>query len=99
MKLFIVVVILLLVFPALIAAQQNDRSDGMQGMPGMGHDQMQGMQMDQHAPMQMSPRTFLEEILGHDTSGTSAQPNSTPSPMLMTKKGAWMLMFPANVFV
>jgi hypothetical protein len=122
MRLFIVAVTLLLFFPVLLAAQQNDRSDGMQdvqtdsrsangkparqkkaddmqGMPGMDHGQMQGMQMDQHAPMQMSSRTFLEEILGHDTSGTSAQPNSTPSPMLMTKKGAWMLMFHANVFV
>jgi hypothetical protein len=122
MRLLIIAVTLLLLFPPLIAAQQNDRSDGMQisqtdsrsangkspqqkkagdmqGMPGMDHGQMEGMQMDQHAPMQMAAQTFLEEILGHDTSGTSAQPNSTPSPMLMTNKGAWRLMFHANVFV
>jgi hypothetical protein len=122
MRLFLVVAPLLLLFPPLIAAQQNDRSDAMQDvqadsrsangkspqqkkavdmqdMPGMDHGQMEGMQKDQHSPMQMSPQTFLEEILGHDTSGTTAQPNSTPSPMLMTKKGAWRLMFHANVFV
>jgi hypothetical protein len=47
----------------------------------------------------MQAQNFIEEILHHDTSGTSAQPNSTPVPMLMTKKSAWTLMFHANVFV
>ncbi len=37
---------------------------------------------------------FLREILLHDTSGTSAEPNSTPAPMLMKMSGSWMLMFP-----
>jgi hypothetical protein len=47
----------------------------------------------------MVPRTFIEEILHHATSGTSAEPNSTPMPMMMTLHGPWMLMFHANVFV
>jgi hypothetical protein len=47
----------------------------------------------------MESRTFLEEILHHATSGTSAEPNSTPMPMMMTKHGPWMLMFHANVFI
>jgi len=52
-------------------------------------------------PMNMSGEatTFLEEIEAHDTSGTSAEPNSTPVPMLMTMRGDWMLMFHTNVFV
>lgn len=48
---------------------------------------------------QMHPHTFLEEIQHHATSGTSAEPNSTPMPMLMTIYGAWRLMFHANVFI
>src|SRR5277367_1880151 len=42
---------------------------------------------------------FLREILLHDTSGTSAEPNSTPAPMLMKMAGGWMLMFHGNVFL
>ena len=49
--------------------------------------------------MTMQPQDFLQAIVGHTTSGTSAEPSSTPTPMLMTRKGAWMLMFHANVFV
>ncbi|HEY2470822.1 MAG TPA: hypothetical protein VGI45_23715 [Terracidiphilus sp.] len=48
---------------------------------------------------QMHPRSFVAEIEHHGSSGTSAEPNSTPSPMLMTMKGEWMLMFHANGFL
>lgn len=47
----------------------------------------------------MHPRSFVQEIEHHASSGTSAEPNSTPSPMIMTMKGNWMLMFHANTFV
>ena len=47
----------------------------------------------------MHPETFLQAIVSHTGSGTSAQPISTPAPMLMTRKGSWMLMFHASVFV
>jgi hypothetical protein len=49
--------------------------------------------------MNMTPETFTQEILHHATSGTTAEPNSTPIPMLMTWKRHWKLMFHANVFV
>jgi hypothetical protein len=49
--------------------------------------------------MGQPPADFLHEIEAHDTSGTSAEPNSTPVPMLMTMRGNWMLMFHANAFV
>jgi hypothetical protein len=48
---------------------------------------------------QMDPHSFLQQIQHHASSGTSAEPNSTPAPMLMTMKGDWMLMFHANVFI
>jgi len=48
---------------------------------------------------QMSPKTFLQQIQHHASAGTSAEPNSTSMPMLMTMRGPWMLMFHANAFV
>src|SRR5215813_7374219 len=63
--------------------------DQMQ-MPGMNHHQMN---------METAPKDFLEEIQHHSTSGTSAEPNSTPMPMLMTMSGKWMLMFHGEAFL
>ena len=57
-------------------------------------------QMNIKMNMNMSaPTSFIEEILHHATAGTSAAPNSTPHDMLMTPKGAWMLMFHGAGFV
>ena len=78
-----------------VAVAQQD--SGMQNIPGMEH--MPGMQMSGGGAMNMLPGTFIQEILNHDNSGTNAEPNSTPIPMLMKKEGAWTLMFHANVFV
>jgi hypothetical protein len=56
-------------------------------MPGMAG-------MDQHwMSMEMTAGSLTEQIGSHNTSGTSAEPNSTPVPMLMTARGAWTLMF------
>jgi len=49
--------------------------------------------------MVMNPGNFIDSILAHTASGTSAEPVSTPTPMLMTTKGQWMLMFHANAFL
>ena len=81
------------------SALWKKQDDDMQGMPGMGGNQMQGMQMGQTGLITMYPKTFVQEIVHHASSGTSAEPNSTPAPMLMTRKGAWTLMFHANAFV
>jgi len=45
------------------------------------------------------PQNFSQEIEAHTTSGTSAQPNSTPAPMWMTMRDGWMLMLHGNGFV
>src|SRR5579864_8661984 len=62
--------------------------DAMQDMPGM-----------QHASTHEQPTTFIDEILHHDTAGTSAQPNSTTAPMIMRERGKWMFMFHGEAFL
>lgn len=69
-------------------------SNDMGQMPGM---QVNGSMMELMG--QMEPHTFLQQIQHHASAGTSAEPNSTPTPMLMTMKGSWMLMFHANAFI
>lgn len=61
-----------------------------QDMPGMN---MVAMNQMDHSSMDSSSETFIEEIQHHGTSGTSAEPNSTPIPMFMTMKDNWTLMF------
>ncbi len=69
-------------------------------IPAQSSDSMGGMDSGMMQMMnQMHPETFLDEIRHHGTSGTSAEPNSTPTPMVMSMKGAWMLMFHGNAFV
>ena len=60
----------------------------MPDMPGMQHD-----------PAHRLPITFIDEILHHDTAGTSAQPNSTEEPMIMRYRGKWMFMFHGEAFL
>ena len=55
--------------------------------------------MRTHDQMRMQPATFAQEIVAHGSSGTSAEPNSTPAPMLMKRANSWMLMFHARVFI
>ena len=59
----------------------------MPGMPGM------------RLMQQMHPHNFLEEIQHHASAGTSAEPNSTPSPMVMGMRGPWMVMLHGSAFV
>jgi hypothetical protein len=101
MRLWIAMTALLLAFPAFAGTQQNGKKkdDDMQGMPGMDGMQMPGMNMGGNELMTMHPETFLQQIVRHSGSGTSAEPNSVSVPMLMTAKGKWSLMFHANAFV
>src|SRR5207244_10315561 len=52
----------------------------------------------QHDDLHTQPETFIDEILHHSTSGTTAEPNSSPHAMLMTSKGGWNLMFHGVAF-
>ena len=60
---------------------------------------MSGGKSHDHSMMHMQPETFFDEIVHHSSSGTSAEPNSTPTPMLMGARGEWEFMFHANVFI
>ena len=93
MRRFRRLLLVIFVCPAVAFAQQAG-SQGEPCMPGMNMPGCAGGDT-----MFMQPQTFLQKIVGHTGSGTSAEPVSTPAPMLMTRKGNWMLMFHANVFV
>lgn len=70
--------------------------------PSMNAPMTSSSMMDDSSMVRMHripPKTFLQAILRHSTSGTSAEPNSTPMPMLMAMRGSWMLMFHANAFI
>jgi hypothetical protein len=49
--------------------------------------------------MDRGNHNFAQQIVHHSSSGTSAEPNSTPVPMWMKMQDNWMLMFHANAFV
>jgi hypothetical protein len=85
MKVLVGLTMAILFLPAQAPAQ-NDASQT--SMPGM---QMGNTNSMQHV-------TFIDALLQHDSSGTSAQPISTPIPMLMKTRGAWTLMFHAVGF-
>jgi hypothetical protein len=89
--------LLLLAVPGMAWGQ--GKADDRQNMPGMEGMQMPDTKMGGNALMTMRPETFLQEIVRHSSSGTSAEPNSTSVPMLMTTKRNWTLMFHANAFV
>jgi hypothetical protein len=52
----------------------------------------------QHSQASQPPSDpFIEEILHHATPGTSAEPNSATTPMIMKHAGDWMFMFHFDV--
>ena len=65
-------------------------------MAGMNSQAMQSPGMNM--PM-AAPATFLDQILHHESAGTSAEPNSTPHAMLMSTHGDWALMFHGSAFI
>ncbi len=81
--------------PGMQMCPQTPAASGeMSEMPEMKTDSGMEELMDQ-----MKPRSFLQQIEHHASAGTSAEPDSTSAPMLMTMQGRWMLMFHANAFL
>ena len=62
-------------------------------MPGMTEEEMS------HHSMTMKPQSLIGSLLQHATSGTDAEPDSTPFPMLMTTRGSWTLMLHGEAFL
>ena len=88
-----------LLVAALLAAANPAFSQDMPGMP------MPAPAKSQTAPaakmdMDMAPpSTFIQSILQHESSGTSAEPISTPMAMLMTHRNGWQLMLHGEGFL
>ena len=104
MQLFRSVLIPLLLFPSLAIAQQGGKKQEPKCMPGMsmpGCPESGGQQSPQKddGMMNMHPENLIQEIEHHGTSGTSVEPDSTPTPMWMITKGQWTVMFHANIFI
>ena len=61
---------------------------------------MPGMDMHSASTPTMAPaKTLIDTELQHTSSGTSVEPASTPTPMLMIQHGAWMLMLHGTAFI
>lgn len=76
----------------------EETQSGQSSSGAMTQDRMEGMRSGGMS-MGLARTTFIGEVEQHATSGTSAEPNSTPIPMLMKMKGKWMLMFHGEAFV
>jgi hypothetical protein len=68
-------------FFSCLAQDSNHNMD----MPGMSGTAMPNMNA--------RPSSLVELLEQHQTSGTDAEPNSTPSAMLMAQRGKWTFMF------
>jgi hypothetical protein len=84
-----------LLTPSLALSQTDQTS--MPNMPGMQMGSPQAstpvkhsMQMDMN--MMKPPTNLIDAILNHTTSGTNAEPASTPVSMIMRNYRGWMLM-------
>lgn len=75
---------------ALIAAVAFASIAPAQSMPAMP-----GMQMDTG----MQATTLVQAVENHSSSGTSIEPLSTSVPMLMKKRGMWMVMLHGEAFL
>jgi hypothetical protein len=79
---------------ALLATLSMHAQEKQSPAPSPAPD-MPGMSMNMSKP----PTTLIETILAHTTSGTSAEPPSTPAPMLMRNYRGWMLMLHGSAFI
>ncbi len=89
--------ILLLSLLLLIAPAAAQNAPPM-SMPPNSDSQMPGMSGPDRS-MPAEPPSFITLLLAHATSGTDAEPASTPFPMLMTTRRAWSFMFHGSAFL
>jgi len=98
-----VLTIFFILFSAIAFAQDADTAHHQhQGSPTpveKPDEDMQDMPSMQHGSEHALPMPFIDEILHHDTAGTSAQPNSTDESMIMRLRGQWMFMFHGTAFL
>ena len=85
----------LILLPIFACAQHQDMPSMNMGSAPMHQHKTQSMKMNTMAP----PTTLIETELHHASSGTSIEPASTPTPMLMSHHGEWMLMLHGTAFL
>lgn len=90
---FRTVAAMLLAFVSFTPINAQTQQSHMPDMPGMNpHNSM-------HMSTMAQAKTLIDAELQHTTSGTSIEPASTPTPMLMQQRGAWTLMLHGTAFI
>jgi hypothetical protein len=101
--LFLSVVLILTIIQVSVAGAQDAHTQHQHAasptLTPKSDETMSDMPGMQHSTDHQPSMTFIDEILHHDTAGTSAQPNSTDEPMIMRMHGKWMFMFHGNAFL
>ena len=101
-------IFLLLATTAMLAMPliSQESSERMQMPTSNGNmERMPGMNMGPTSEsrdmngMTMQSSSFIEFLQSHSTSGTDAEPSSTPSQMLMASHGSWTFMFHGVAFL
>jgi len=83
---------------ALLSLMYSSQSYSQE--PGSGHQHQHSTGTTQQQDHAHTPsEAFIAEILHHATSGTTAEPDSSPHSMLMTSKNGWKLMFHGVAFL
>jgi len=78
-----------------LACLSTEAQDEPGGINMHGLSDMTGMSQD----MQTRSSLWIDIMQQRATSGTDAEPNSTPLHMLMTTQGNWTLMFHGEAFL
>jgi hypothetical protein len=95
---YVVLFVCLAAFHA--CAQQEPSSTPMPASSASSHDcKHMGPAATMTQAATMRPHSFTEFLEQHSISGSDAEPNSTPIPMLMTMQHGWMLMFHGQGFL
>ena len=91
--------LLALAIAAFLVSSQPARAQDGGDMNVSGQTSSMAETKMDHDKMDMNSHSFISSLLQHATSGTDAEPNSTPFSMLMTTKGKWTLMFHGEGFL
>jgi hypothetical protein len=82
-----------------LPAPQHQHSSSGNDQQQPAQDQAPDHMREMRHGVPHEPVNFIDEILHHATSGTSAQPNSAVEPMLMRSRTGWTWMFHGVAFV
>ncbi len=96
-----------LVLLVALSLHAQTKQPPMPEMPGMNMPSTQApeqqntpaTQMKTQMNMMKPPITLIETELNHTNSGTSIEPASTPTSMIMSHRGSWMLMLHGSAFI